>query len=109
MTLRGPLTLREIPSLVIPVVNLCLLLALTIAPFVTPGRVMPVAMLTAAGFTGFALLRTLRMARRTRANRWLVEWPPNFVVACVYELGRALALVARATHRTRRDVAVEAA
>jgi hypothetical protein len=33
----------------------------------------------------------------------------NFVVAAVYEFGRALSLVARATHRARRETAGERA
>ncbi|HWW89111.1 MAG TPA: glycosyltransferase [Vicinamibacterales bacterium] len=109
-TLRGPLSPRAIPSLAIPVIDLlCLATVLigALALVVAPTARWPVTWLVvvaAAGFMSFSLLRTARMTMgggRVTPG----EIVSNFAVACVYDLARALALVFRVTHQTRRGVA----
>jgi glycosyl transferase family 2 len=109
VTLRGPLALRDIPSVVIPVLNLCFLLSMFAAVVVAPWTAVDATAIAAAGLLAAALFRTARMARHSSAQDRLLNVPANFVVACVYELARALALVARATHRTRRELTMEPA
>jgi hypothetical protein len=102
VTLRGPLTWRALPSLIVPVVGLlCLGAAL--------GALWFGAWLGAIAAVTFVALAALRAARMTWARR--PSGPIDFVrclaVAAVYDLARALALVVRGTHRTRRETAGE--
>jgi hypothetical protein len=103
VTLRGPLTMRALPSVAIPIVNLVALATAT-AGIVSGSR-------TAAGiatlvFVTFAAIRAVRMGLG-RSRLTPGDIAANFVVAAVYELARALSLVARATHRARREAAGE--
>ncbi len=108
VTMRGPLTLRALPSLAIPLVNLAcvggLISGIAAAPLI--GVTLPVA---SAGVA--AALITARAIRMTASSSGSVAqvFLPNLAVAAAYELGRALALVARATHRARREAAGERA
>jgi len=104
VTLRGPLSLRALPSLVIPVANLA---ALVVA---AAGLVIDYRMTGGALFV-FAVLTALRAARMSigRTGLGVREATANVLVAAVYELARALSLVTRATHRTRRETAGERA
>jgi len=103
VTLRGPLSLREMPSLVIPIVDVfalvTMLLALIAALFVGPR-----ALLLAGAAAGvIVVLSLLRMARMlTRAGRWSpVALAQTWLVALTYDAARALALVGRASHHRR--------
>jgi len=101
VTLRGPLTVRSVASLIIPLYNLSLL-AIAISSIaalpVWPAS-WKIAATALAVFSFLCILRALRMDRYANGIRSLFE---NLAVAVVYELARALALVSRATHRVRR-------
>jgi GT2 family glycosyltransferase len=104
VTLRGPLTLRAIPSVVIPMANLVALAVTTAAIF--PGlRAAALAVLIIAAF---ATIRAVRMGIG-RGRLTPRDVGANVVVAAVYEIARALSLVVRATHRARSETAGERA
>ena len=101
VSLRGPYTLRSLPSIVIPLSNLalmaCTLAGLLLGPF---GG----GWLALYGLAGMALLAAIRFGRmmtriRNVRPRTLIR---AFLVACVYEVSRALALVVRTPHRVRQ-------
>jgi len=100
VSLRGPLTLRALPSMLVPVIDLLLLLALGVSWLFGLRIGATVSAAALSGLLFLALLRTARMARH------LAGWPPvalgqAFAVAFVYDAARALALVAKAGHRRR--------
>jgi hypothetical protein len=101
VTLRGPLTLRALPSLAIPIVDLVCLVLIAGAYWTGFG----VALASAVTFAGLAAMRALKMSAGRAVTAGDVA--ANFVVAAVYDVARALSLVARATHRTRRETAGE--
>lgn len=97
--LRGPLTLRGMPSLVIPVVGLgCLVTGLG-------GLFLPGLSTTAAALATLATLAALRAGRMVarRGGRRKVGAFQAFAVACVYDVARALALVYRAPYHRKRE------
>lgn len=98
VTLRGPITLRALPSLLIPIVHL-VCFALLIASPVLGGRVA-----VGAGLTIVALI-ALRAGRMTAGKGPLAasDVLANIVVAAAYDCARALSLVFRATHKTRKQ------
>jgi GT2 family glycosyltransferase len=104
VTLRGPLTLRALPSVVIPVVTLALLLVIAVAGWMSLVLAISAALIVAT-------LTGLRAARMSIGKGRLMaqDVAANIAVAAVYDLARALSLVARATHRTRRERAGERA
>jgi GT2 family glycosyltransferase len=104
VTLRGPITPRALPSLVIPIVDLMCLATIVASPFT--GVV--AALLAAAMFAAFTGLRAIRMTR-SRPPAGFAPFVQSLIVAGTYDLARALALVFRATHRTRRESAGERA
>ena len=105
VTLRGPLTLRAMPSLVIPIVNLAMLASVVVGFAASPWLgAWPPALASAVIFLTVGV-RVARMRIEDRENP-IVALAQNLAVALVYEAGRALALVVRATHRTRRQGAV---
>jgi hypothetical protein len=98
VSLRAPLSWRVLPSLAIPIVDLAaVVLAIVLAPLV--------GLAVGAGCLGIlaalATLRAGRMLGRSRPSR-AIEIGQAWLVACVYDVARALALVARAAHRLRR-------
>jgi hypothetical protein len=101
VSLRAPLTLRGLPSIVIPIGDLGLLCAagLGLALLLTGFTVgLPIALACVALVLCGASLKVVRSAvrsERTRPVLLLQAW----VVACAYDVGRALALVARTPHR----------
>ena len=104
VTLRGPMTIRELPSLAIPVIDLAALVVVAAGPWVGLGP----ASAAATTFATLTLLRAVRMSRG-RAGLTASDAAANLVVAVVYDLARALSLIVRATHRTRRETAGERA
>jgi multisubunit Na+/H+ antiporter MnhB subunit len=98
--LRGPLTLRGLPSMIIPVLDLVSLL-LALGGLLAGGLALAAGALVGIG--AFAVLRAWRMiAARGRGEVGALQ---ALAVACVYDLARALALVYRAPHpRGRRWV-----
>ena len=103
VTLRGPLTISALPSIVIPLVDLVCLCCLPLAPLL--GAVGTIAPLGVIGC--LSALRAVRMQARNPKST-LRSLGRAFIVALVYDSARAFALVARATHRTRRESSGEA-
>ena len=103
VTLRGPLSLRALPSLLIPVWNLAALVAAVLGLVLWPwgGGLWVVAAVSA-----LVLTVALRFWRLLPRRAWAAgDLLGAVAVAATYEVARAMALVARATHRTRREVA----
>ena len=94
--LRGPITLRGLPSLVIPVLELGGL-ALAVGGLLTAPDGLALTLTGPAVLGTFAALRASRMLSHRRVAG-PVEAAQDFTVACVYDLARALALVFRASH-----------
>jgi hypothetical protein len=101
MSLRGPLAWRDVPSLAIPVVNLCgvVLAALGLLTAQRGGLLVTLTALATLG--ALSSLRTLRMlvARRRFTPLAIAQ---TFIVACVYDVARALAIALRSGHGARR-------
>jgi len=104
VSLRGPLTWRALPSLVITIGVLVCVLVLLVAPLVAVW----LGLGTGAALAGVSLLLiaaavTLRAGRMSRRDTTSAsDLLGNVAVATVYEVARALALVMRASHGTRR-------
>jgi GT2 family glycosyltransferase len=100
-SLRGEFRLRELPSLAIPVADLALLAAAAagIATFSAAGLAASAAALTP--IVGLSLLRASVMSRRRRPAS-VMGTLQSIPVALVYDVARALALVARGGHQARR-------
>ena len=100
VSLRGPLTLRDLPSLIMPVVMLGALLGLVAAPVLAAFSKAGALMMAAAAVT---LVAALAGARATRIihnleRRSAVSLARAFTVALVYEVARGIALITRAPH-----------
>ena len=101
VSLRSPLTLRSLPSVLIPVLDL---LALAAVPFgllawsAGGGWVVLAAILL---LLLFMILRAAVMLRR-RDHVGLTTIAQTFLVAGVYDLARAMALIGRTSHDARR-------
>ena len=101
VSLRGPLTLRELPSVLVPVAQLAGTV-LAVSAITLAGRAaVPIA---AAGLLPMAVgpaLRALRMSQ-VAGGFDARHFPANAAVAYVYDYARTLALVAFAGHGVRR-------
>jgi GT2 family glycosyltransferase len=98
---RGPVTWRSIPSLAIPLIDLvCVAAAMAGAATLPWGGGW---LLFAAGCI-FAFWSVVRAAKMTRelAHPRVTDVFANLIVAGVYDIARALALVANAGHGIRR-------
>ncbi|HTM30369.1 MAG TPA: glycosyltransferase family 2 protein, partial [Vicinamibacterales bacterium] len=104
VTLRGPLTARALVSLLIPMTGLMCLAVLALSPLIG----WQAGVLAAGAFGALTLLRTLRMSAAHPPTS-IIDILDNLAVALAYDAARALALVFRATHRTRHDVMKERA
>jgi cellulose synthase/poly-beta-1,6-N-acetylglucosamine synthase-like glycosyltransferase len=104
VTMRGPLTVRALPSLLIPVFNLLCLAMVSLGAFVWPWVGLTPMLL---GMGGLVLTMTLRLARMLAGGTVssAAELIGTAAVVSAYEAARALSLVVRATHRTRREAA----
>jgi glycosyltransferase involved in cell wall biosynthesis len=94
---------RDIPSVVIPVIDLLVLALVAIALLITPvsgATAIAWALGGAAVFTGLAALRMVRMAR-FGGLRTMGDVASAYAVALTYDAARALALVWPAGHRRR--------
>jgi glycosyltransferase involved in cell wall biosynthesis len=108
VTFRGPLTLRALPSVLIPIANVVVAMAAPMIGLMTGRWEWLLAPLATLG--GATLLRAMRMRRAGDVGdheggagaRGLLMLAQNAVVAAVYEAGRAAALILRASHGTRR-------
>ena len=104
VTLRGPWTPRALTSLVIPVFNLGCLILVAVGAIGWPWTGPVPVILGLAGLGATLALRVFRMLSGANALSG-VELAGTAAVASAYELARALALVFRATHQTRRGAA----
>jgi len=107
VTLRGPLTWSELPSLVIPIVNLVLASTAIVATLIAGRTGLMVVTTTVVVFSAFALLRALRIFSRL-GTRNPLDLLRSWVVAAVYDAARALALVVRVPHRRSQTSAATA-
>jgi hypothetical protein len=102
VSLRGPLTLRELPSVLTPIVTLLALVAIVVSPVIRmwSGSSLIVAGTGVVAIAGLAALKAARMAFRARTLSpvFIVQ---AFAVALTYDIARAIALVTRAPHHRR--------
>lgn len=106
VTFRGSLSLRDLPSVLIPIVQALGLVALVSGAIAIPfvgRRATAVIAVSLAVIVGLSVLRTARMAA-TGGVRWPRALGQAFLVALTYDLARAVALLGRAPHH-RRPVA----
>lgn len=104
VTLRGPVSVRDLPSVLMPIALLALLVSIVPLTLALPWTgIVPLALtvLIAAGIIG---LRAVVMAVRGGVRSPL-QWAACVAVAASYEAGRALAPLSRASHTTRRGAA----
>jgi hypothetical protein len=106
VSLRGPLTLRGLPSIVIPVIILLLIAGVTIGV---------IALAHSGWILGGAILATLFLSslRAARMVSRIRRYDPitigrALVVALVYDVSRALALVVRTPHHVRQNASLSA-
>jgi glycosyltransferase involved in cell wall biosynthesis len=99
VTVRGPKTFRNLRSAAIPVYQLVALGAGVVALFMNWWWVAAIALVQA--LAPAALRATLMLRRKLRPT--IFGAAQAFVVAIVFDAARALALLARASHQTRRS------
>ena len=101
---RRPTTVRLVASALVPLVDLALM-AVTLAGLATATRGgLAWSAIAAAGIGALAALRAVRMLAR-RGSMTAREVGRALLVAAVYDLARALALVTRARHPRARPTA----
>jgi GT2 family glycosyltransferase len=104
VSFRRPISWAAVPSAVMPLVQTLLIALALIALGVLTRNVTLGALLlgtAVAGFCGASAIRVVRAALRGAPHRWIGVLPA-FVVAAVFDMGRALALISRAPHRATR-------
>jgi len=102
VSLRGPVSWRDVPSIVVPVLWLAVL-ALAIATVVIrSATIAPFALAGVAALGAASLVRAAGMIRRASLHG-AVAWLQALVVALVYDAARGLSLLGLATHRTRHQ------
>ena len=100
VSLRGPVALREWPSIVIPILSLAALVMLALSPVIaalSSVTIWRAAFASAMLILVLAVVRALRMTR-TLDRPGLVVLVRAFTAAVVYDTARAIALVDRAPH-----------
>jgi len=103
VTMKGPITPRALLSLIIPALNLPgLLLAFIGILLQVGGRASGLPVL-AAGIIFIVAPAALRCVHMSRGNITPLSILGNFTVAVTYNFARALALVVRVSHNTRRS------
>jgi hypothetical protein len=104
VSLRGPVSWRDLPSIVVPMLWL-VVTALSVAAMWS--RSATVTGVAAIGLCVLGLATGARAAGmiRRRSVPAGLQWAQAVVVSCVYDMARAMSLVVRATHRTRQTVA----
>jgi len=101
VTFRGPRTIRHWRSALVPVAQLAAAAALAVTMGLLPQRAWPVSIALTMFVMAPAVARTALMIRPDD-RRTPVLVAQSLVVALTYDAGRAAALVARATHHSRR-------
>ena len=107
VTLRGRVTLHDLPSIISPVVvalAIPSLIAATVAAPFTGGRTLSIAAAAALVFTIIALTRTARIAS-VGGYSGARAVARALAVATTYELARASAIITRAAHHRHASVA----
>jgi GT2 family glycosyltransferase len=103
VSLRAPLTLRSLPSLAIPVLTLLAMAMMGVGVASAPWGGLPAAALGAIAFVALAVPLAVVIVLRTPAGeRGVIYSGRALVFSAAYDFARALALVVRAGHRTRR-------
>jgi hypothetical protein len=103
VTLRGPLSLRALPSIVIPLAILAGLSAVVVGIVFWPFVGWPVATTGAALVSALVATRaSVLLGRVSDAERTVRTAVEAILVGGVYDLARAFALVARPSHDLRR-------
>ncbi len=104
VSLRGPVSWRDLPSIVVPMLWLVVTALSVVAMWSRSATVTGVA---AIGLCVLGLATGARAAGmiRRRSVPAGLQWAQAVVVSCVYDMARAMSLVVRVTHRTRQTVA----
>ena len=92
-SMRGKLTLRSLPSIAIPLIDLACIAA------AAAGIATGALLIAAAAISVFGVLAALRPARLLLRGGSRAAIVPAFVISCTYDLARAVALVWRTPHR----------
>jgi len=100
VSLRGPLSLRAVPSVVIPILDV-FFLAMCVVAVIVRGRALWLAAAGAGAFMALSLLRAAKISANLERRR-PADLAGAFAVATAYDLGRALALVVPVSHGLRR-------
>ena len=103
VSLRGPVQLRELPSVIIPILSLAaiLTLGLSLGVKVLTGRPVGSLIIACVGLIlGVAAMRSVRMTAGLNRPSPLTVFRA-LVAAIVYDAARAAALVGRAPHHRR--------
>ena len=103
VSLKGPLTLRSLPGVVLPVAMLASLALMGVGVLAWPWLDARLALAGLALASTIAGARTLVIVRRGRLSAPLA-WLQAAIVAVTYDTARALSIVSGATHRTRMRV-----
>jgi GT2 family glycosyltransferase len=105
VSLRAPITLRSLPSAIIPVINLLAFTAIVFGILTWGVGGWPFAAAGAAVFGALTLAHTgSLLSRGPSLGRVTGSAVQLFIVAGVYDVARALALVAHTGHGARRKV-----
>jgi len=99
VTFRGPKTLRELRSALIPIVDLIAMAGGLIALVLGYPWLALVCWLIVAGL--IALKAVVLFRRQTRHG--IVDFAQSLAVAAVFDVAKAFALLARGSHRSRRS------
>jgi GT2 family glycosyltransferase len=111
VSFRRPIAWSGVPSAILPIVQGIALgvgIAGVVTAFLTPEVGLLLIGASLLSFTGTTSLRVMRAALRSRPRR-TVDMLAAFVVASVFDVARALALVSRAPHRAVRPRSAAAA
>ena len=102
VSFRQPIVARELPSAIVPIVHLA---GLAVAPFAAVAGGTSGAIAAGVALTPLALVAAARAARMSAHHgaRNVRQVASDAIVAFVYDLARALALVAFAGHGVRRQ------
>ena len=103
VSLAGPLSIRSLPGMVLPVTMLASLVLTAVGAVVWPWVGPTMALVGLALASAIVAARTVVIIRRGRLST-PVGWLQAAVVAATYDTARALSIVSGATHRTRMRV-----
>ena len=111
VSFRRPIAWSGVPSAILPIVQGVALgvgVAGVVTTFLTPWAGLLLIGAALLSFSGTTCLRVMRAAMRSRPRR-TVGMLAAFIVASVFDVARALALVSRAPHRAVRTPSATAA